>query len=66
MAKPESKSTLLFTHQKRTIANFLLKSLPQQKIVPNLLFIILKLNAIFVEYSLIGIVNPKITRRNEI
>ena len=34
------QSTILFTHQKRKINNFLLKNLPPQNIFPHLIFII--------------------------
>ena len=56
----------MFTHQNKNIINFLLKTLPLQKIVPNLTFIIWNffLNFSF-EYSFISIVKLKFTRRNE-
>ena len=67
MEKEEFKWTILITHQKRKIMNFLLKSLPLQNIVPHVMFIIWNFTAIFLfQYSLIGIVKPKFFRRNEI
>ena len=45
--KSEFKLTILFTHQRRIIYNFLLKNLPPQDIVPHLMFIIWKFIAKF-------------------
>ena len=50
-----NKTIIKFTHQKRKINNFLLKTLPPQNIVPNLMFIIwnsiaiFKLNIVYLE-----------------
>ena len=61
------KIGILFTHQKRKIMNFLLKKPSDTKHSPpsNVYYIVFCRNFLF-QYSLIGIVKPKFTRRNEI
>ena len=63
-----SNEQLLFTYQKRKIMNFLLKKKTSAtKHIPpsNVYYIEFYRNFLF-QYSLIGIVKPKFTRRNEI
>ena len=57
---------ILFTHQNKIIINFLLKTLPLQKnsSKSNVYYMEFFLNFLF-EYSFIGIVKLKFTRRNE-
>ena len=65
--KWEFKSTILFTHQKRKINNFLLKKPSATKhSPPSNVYCMEFYRNFLIEYSLIGIVKPKFTRRKEI
>ena len=59
---PEFKSTIIFTHQKEKIINFLLI---KKTWFPMQVYYMEFYHNFFIAYSSIGIVKPKFTRRNE-
>ena len=67
MEKYEVKWTILFTYENGRIINFLLKKPSATKHSPlsNVYYMEIYRNFLF-EYSLMGILKPKFTRRNEI